>query len=157
MELINVIIEQVEQFNKDLARVLQSRKFIDTGKALRSLKIRSGKNFVQSIGVNYLEFLNRGSRPWSDKSFTSVKKLGYILHISGWAKRKGLNPYAVAASIVKKGSQVFRGKRAGIEADELVKDFKDNLRIETKLYTSLEIKRKLNCFSSKYNQRQKQL
>lgn len=147
MAIIDDIATQVEIFKENLQNVLQQRNLIDTKKAFESLRVESGSNYVRLIGVDYLEFLDRGSRPWSDKSPKSVKKLGYILQVSGWAERKGVNPYAVASVIVKKGSQIFRGKRAGIELDELIKDFQKDLNEAIRTASLIEIKRGLNKFN----------
>ena len=92
MAVIDIIIDEVEFFKKDLEKMLINRKLVDSGEALESLRIESDRTSVKLLGVDYLEFLERGSRPWADKSLKSKRKLGYILKISGWAQRKGVNP-----------------------------------------------------------------
>jgi len=150
MTLIDIIIEEVKQFRKDLINMLINRKLVDTGKSIESLKIESSNNNVKLLGVDYLEFLERGSRPWADKSLKSKRKLGYILKVSGWAARKGVNPYAVASVIVESGSQIFRNERAGIEVDNLVSDFKNRLNARITSFAKLEIERGLQKYAKQY-------
>lgn len=157
MAVIDIIVEEVEQFKEDLIEVIRKRNLVDTQKAINSLRVVKSENSVSLIGVDYLYFLDKGSKPWSDKSLKSKRKLGYILQVSGWAKRKGVNPYAVASVIVDSGSQIFRGKKSGIELDNLISDFRNRLQKRLIFYSSLEIKRNLDKFTKQFNQNQRTL
>ena len=148
MPLIDIIVKEVEQFNKDLARILQVRNLVDTRRALKSLRVVKSSRAVLSVGVDYLEFLDRGSGPWADKSQKSKLKLGFILKVSGWAARKGVNPWAAASVIVESGSQIFRGEKAGIEINNLISDFTKRLVVSVTAFSSLQITRGLNKFNS---------
>ena len=61
MAVIDIIIDEVEFFKKDLEKMLINRKLVDSGEALESLRIESDRTSVKLLGVDYLEFFERGS------------------------------------------------------------------------------------------------
>jgi hypothetical protein len=100
----------------DLRQKLKS--FDDTGKTSNSLSHTSGENFLEINGLKSIEYLVRGSGVWRNPE--NYRKLGYILDITGWAERRGMNPYAVAYVIAHEGNQVFRGLRKGLDLTSVI-------------------------------------
>lgn len=145
-----VILRNLQIFIEDLKNILDAKGLTDTGKAKESLKIIESSNLFQVVGIEYLEFLNRGSEPWANQSPGMVRYLGHILTVSGWAQRHGVNAYAAANSIVKKGSRISRNKSLGIEIEKQIELLKQRLAAEMPAAIKFEITQKLNKFSSRY-------
>jgi hypothetical protein len=118
MDSIDIIAEEVEKFNESIKNDIDRKNFNDTGKAKNSLRVLVERNSVKSIGSGHIKFLNRGSFAWTGDDLLNSRILGFILTVSGWAARKGVNAYAAAYNIVRRGSQVSRGIRKGLEIDE---------------------------------------
>ena len=109
----------------------------DEGTAANSLRVEEVGSEVRSIGLARIEYLDRGTRPWKDKS--KWKYLGFILDESGWAERKGRNPYAAAYNIAHFGSQIFQGKKQGIQLDKKIEELKQRLMQKLPNFVRMEI------------------
>lgn len=121
MNLVDVIIDEVRRTNDQIRQDIPK----DEGKAAQSIHIELHGNEIQSVGSSYIEYLDRGSAPW--KNPEQYKKLGYILDKSGWADRNNTSAYAAAYSIAHKGSQIYQGKKTGIQLDQKLKDLSARL------------------------------
>lgn len=133
MTLLDSIAIQVERTNEQIRQSIPN----DQGKAARSLRVEIVGNEVRSLGISYIEYLNRGSAPWANPD--NYKKLGFILDQSRWAARNGVNPYAAAYSIAHHGSQIFQGKKQGIELEKKIEELKARLRQNIPGYVRTEI------------------
>jgi len=117
---IEFIEQKVKEFNTSIASDMDKKRITDTNKAKRSLKVVVSGNSVKSIGIDYIEYLNRGSAPWKGDDNKNAKILGYILEKNGWSDRRKTNPYAAAYGIVRKGSKIYRNKSKGLELEKKV-------------------------------------
>ena len=125
MTELEAIEKEVEKFNDWIKNELN--RFNDTNEASQSLRVEKYDKGVRSYGVSYLEFLNRGSKPWGGDELTNTRILGYILQKSGWSDRKGINSYAAAHGIVTKGSKVYRGEKKGLKLEKKVEKLRQNI------------------------------
>jgi len=106
----------------------------NTGDAASSLEIDGNK----LLGNDYIYYLDKGSKPWANPD--KYKSLGYVLGLSGWAEKKGINPYAAAYGIAHNGSSIFRHPEKGIQLDSLVNETIENLYETIKEQAVIEAK-----------------
>lgn len=137
MNLIDVIIEEIRITNDQIRDAMPK----DEGTAAQSIHIKIQGDEIQSVGSYYIEYLDRGSAPW--KNPEQFKKLGFILDKSGWADRKNTNPYAAAYSIAHYGSQIYRGRKTGIELDQKLDDLNKRLMQKIPKFVNREISNRL--------------
>lgn len=120
-ELFNMVKEEVERTNELIRRDMPT----DQGTAANSLHVEVVGNKINSVGSSYIEYLDRGSAPWSDP--TKYRSLGYMLEKNGWADRHDINAYAAAFVIAHKGSQIYQGRKKGIELDKKLIDLRNRI------------------------------
>jgi len=137
VKVFDYIIKEVERTNDEIRRDMPK----DEGTAANSLRVDVVGSEVRSIGLARIEYLDRGTGPWKDKS--KWKDLGYILDESGWAERKDINPYAAAYLIAHNGSQIFQGKKKGIELDNKIDALKQRLKQNLPTFVKTETLNKL--------------
>ena len=130
--MINEFAKIAEKVTNNLKSILESEGINATGGLSDSINYRVTLNSI-TIEINaYGEYLDKGSKPhWAP-----------IAPLKDWVKAKGLsiNPYAVRASIAKKGTKahpwIYKFKETmmnldkdmlnvlGIEVDKFDKQFK---------------------------------
>jgi hypothetical protein len=121
MEIIPSIVKEVEKFNESIKDALDSKNISNTGEAARSLYVDWGENWVKSIGIFYLEFLDTGRGPG---------KFPPIAQLIKWAQSKfGVDEveaksiaFAVARKIADLGTEIYMNKGQGIELEMLSKN-----------------------------------
>lgn len=142
---IEASIKEVEKFNDSIRDALDSKNISNTGEAARSIYIDYGENFVRSIGIFYLEFLDTGR---GSGKYVPIKPL------QDWAKQKfgsgekeSLSiAFAVSEKIYQLGTEIFRNNGEGIELSEKIVTLRENLNIALRESTVLTIKQRLNRF-----------
>lgn len=142
---IEITINEVEKFNDSIRDALNSKNISDTGEAANSLFIEHGADFVQSIGIFYIEFLDTGRAPG---------KFPPIEPLKDWAKSKfGADDkeatsiaFAVAHKIKKLGTTIFISNSKGIELDKKIVTLRKNLKEALRESTVLAIRQKLDKF-----------
>src|SRR5512145_2840339 len=119
MEIIRSIVKEVELFNESIKDVLDSKNISNTGEAARSLYVDWGENWVKSIGIFYLEFLDTGRGPG---------KFPPIEPLIRWAQNKfGVDEveargiaFVVARKIANLGTEIYLNKGNGIELEKKI-------------------------------------
>jgi len=144
MNPVDFIKEKVGEFNDWIKEDINDY----SGKASQSLKVEIDGNTVISIGADYIELLNRGSHPWSNPD--KYKSLGFILNKNGWAVSKGLNPYAVAYNLAHFGSQIFQGKKKGLQIEDKKERLQKELKEQLPQYIKIDVKQRLDKFTQKF-------
>lgn len=142
---IEAAIKEVEKFNNSIRDALDSKNISNTGEAANSLFVDYGENFVRSIGIFYLEFLDTGRGPGK---YVPIKPL------QDWAKQKfGIGEkeslsiaFAVSEKIRQLGTEIFLHHGEGIELSEKIITLRENLRIALRESTVFTIKQRLNRF-----------
>lgn len=142
---IKVIINEVEKFNDSIKDALNSKGISDTGEAANSLYIKHGRDFVQSIGIFYLEFLDTGRGPGEPPPFKPILE---------WAMRRtgedasgawGLAKY-VQNKIAEIGTTIFINNSRGIELDEKIVTLRKAINEEVAKSVKVQVLKKLDKF-----------
>jgi hypothetical protein len=149
MEIIPSIVKEVEKFNESIKDALDSKNISNTGEAARSLYVDWGENWVKSIGIFYLEFLDTGRGPG---------KMPPIEPLIRWAENKfGVDEeeatsiaWGTAKMIAKFGTMIFQNNGKGIELEKKIITLNENLRDVIRESAKFEIKEKLNEFKLKF-------
>ena len=121
-EIRDIIREELEALRE---RIIENMSMADqhaTGKTRDSMQVEVGDNYGVLTGRRAFATLERGSRPWS-KQPKRVPKFFADL-IGEWIEAKGLdlNKWAVAHTIIRKGSKLYRtGGRSDIYSPEIEK------------------------------------
>lgn len=144
---IEAAIKEVEKFNDSIIDALDSKNISNTGEAARSIYIEHGEDFVRSIGIFYLEFLDTGRAPGKFPPKEPIER---------WVQSKlGLSPgnsefngivFVIQRKIAQLGTEIYLNKGKGIELSEKIVTLRENLNIALRESTVLTIKQRLNRF-----------
>lgn len=121
-EIRKILLEELEDLRKRIAENMGRADQIVTGKTRDSMQVSVQGNAGVLTGRHAFATLETGSRPWS-KPPKRVPKFFADL-IGEWIDAKGLdlNKWAVAHTIIHKGSKLYReGGRADVYSPELQK------------------------------------
>ena len=144
---IEVVIKEVEKFNDSIRDALNSKNISDTGEAANSLFVEHGEDFVRSIGIFYIEFLDTGR---------GQGKFPPREPIARWVQSKlGISPsdsefngivYVISKKIADLGTTIFLNQGKGIELDKKIVTLRQNLNKALRESTIVTIKQRLNKF-----------
>lgn len=121
-DIRKILLEELEDLRKRIAENMGRADQIVTGKTRDSMQVSVQGNAGVLTGRRAFATLETGSRPWS-KPPKRVPKFFADL-IGEWIDAKGLdlNKWAVAHTIIHKGSKLYReGGRADVYSPELQK------------------------------------
>lgn len=154
---IQAIIDEVEKFNDSIKDALNSKNISDTKEAANSLRVDFGQDFVRSIGVFYLEFLDTGRGPGKFPPKADIER---------WVKSK-LNKsesdsdfdgivFVIRRKIAEIGTTIFRNNNKGIELGEKIVTLRKAINESVTDVVKLQIKQGLDRFKkahlkNKYN------
>ncbi len=119
-EIRKILREELEALRQRIGENMESADQIATGKTRDGMRVEVRGLAGVLTGREAFATLERGSRPWS-KKFKRVPKFFADL-IGEWIEAKGLdlNKWAVAHTIMTKGSKLYRsGGRSDIYSPEL--------------------------------------
>ncbi len=144
---IEATIKEVEKFNDSIRDALSNKDISDTREAANSLFVEHGKDFVQSIGIFYIEFLDTGRAPG---------KFPPRAPIARWVESKlGISPndsefngivYVISKKIADLGTTIFRNNSKGIELDKKIVTLRKNLNEALRESTIATIRQRLDRF-----------
>jgi len=144
---IEATIKEVEKLNESIRDALNSKNITNTGEAARSLRIEHGDDFVRSIGIFYLEFLDTGRGTGKFPPSEPIEK---------WVRTKlgisSINPefdgivFVIRKKIAELGTEIFRNNSKGIELDEKIVTLRENLSETLRETTVFEINQRLDKF-----------
>ena len=146
---IQAAIKEVEKFNNSIKETLTAKGISNTGEAARSLFVEHGKDFVQSIGIFYIEFLDTGRGPGNPPPFKPILE---------WAMRKtgqnandswGLAVY-VRDKIAKLGTEIFRNNNEGLQISKKIVTLRKELRGALLESTIVTVKQRLDRFKKQH-------
>lgn len=121
-DIRQILREELEALRSRIAANMTAADQVATGKTRDSMRVEVNADAGVLFGRQAFATLETGSRPWS-KQPKRVPKFFADL-IGEWIDAKGLdlNKWAVAHSIIRKGSQLYRkGGRADIYSPEIQK------------------------------------
>jgi hypothetical protein len=113
-----------------------------------------GNDFVQSIGIFYLEFLDRGRYPGTYPPFAPISKwVATKLGIIDEKENKQVT-FAVMRKLYNLGTEIYRNKKNGIELDNKILELKIAVNEAIKNSVKVEIERKLDEFKKIWESKQ---
>lgn len=127
-EIIDKTIQLVDEFVKrPIVDDLNSKGITTTGQAAESLRIESDEYSVRLIGVDYMEFLNKGRGPGRFPPPDPIVQ---------WVIDKFKTPnqetkqvaYAISLKISQDGTKIFQDNSEGIELEKKVEVLNEELR-----------------------------
>ncbi len=154
---IEIVIKEVEKFNDSIRDALNNKNISDTGEAANSLFVEHGEDFVRSIGIFYLEFLDTGRAPGKFPPKKPIERwVESKLGISSSDPEFDGIVFVIQRKIAKLGTTIFRNQGKGIELDKKIVTLRENLNSELRKSTVATIKQRLDKFKkthvkNKYN------
>ena len=121
-EIRKILTEELDALRQRIGANMETADQIATGKTRDGMRIEVRGLSGVLTGRQAFATLERGSRPWSRKPKRTPKWFADL--IGEWIDAKGLdlNKWAVARSLITKGSKLYRsGGRADIYSPELQK------------------------------------
>ena len=121
-EIRQILLEELEDLRRRITENMGKADQIVSGKTRESMQVSVQGNAGVLTGRQAFATLETGSRPWSKKPKRTPKWFADL--IGEWIDAKGLdlNQWAVAHTIIHKGSKLYReGGRADIYSPELQK------------------------------------
>lgn len=121
-EIRKILTEELEALRQRIGENMETADQIATGKTRDGMRVEVRGLSGVLTGRQAFATLERGSRPWSRKPKRTPKWFADL--IGEWidAKDLDLNKWAVARSIITKGSKLYRsGGRSDIYSAELQK------------------------------------
>lgn len=121
-EIRQILLEELEDLRRRITENMGKADQIVTGKTRDSMQVSIQGNAGVLTGRQAFATLETGSRPWSKKPKRVPKFFADL--IGEWIDAKGLdlNKWAVAHTIIHKGSKLYRsGGRADVYSPELQK------------------------------------
>lgn len=121
-EIRKILTEELEALRQRIGENMETADQIATGKTRDGMRVEVRGLAGVLTGRQAFATLETGSRPWSRKPKRTPKWFADL--IGEWidAKGLGLNKWAVARSLITKGSKLYRsGGRSDIYSPELQK------------------------------------
>jgi len=152
--LTDITVHELEVFNQEIKDDMVSKRINASGKASNSLRVEvdeQAKSY-QSIGVDYLEFVDRGRGANKDQSKIGVHNWASYYGenvLKPWAQSKGLNfdnYYLLAKSIAEKGTRILRDHSKGIEIDPKIEDLTRRIKEKVPKGLKADILKQLNKY-----------
>lgn len=112
MPTINeVIAVELVLFNESIERTMSEKNMDASGNAARSLRVDQRGYVFVSVGIDYIEYLDRGRPPGKFPPMAAIER---------WVNLKQLkiDPYVVAANIGKNGTRIFRNRELGLKLED---------------------------------------
>lgn len=119
-EIRQILREELEALRDRIAKNMEGADLIVSGRTRDSMQVEVNGNGGVLTGRRAFATLETGSRPWSKQPKRVPRFFADI--IGEWIDQRGLdlNKWAVAHTIIRKGSKLYReGGRADIYSPEL--------------------------------------
>lgn len=120
MTIEEIIREELEALKARITANMQAAGQIVTGKTAGSMAVETSEDGGSLTADRHFPVVEVGSKPWRVQYKSAPKFFAEI--IGEWLKNKGLslNPYAVATTIMREGSRLYReGGREDIYSNEI--------------------------------------
>jgi hypothetical protein len=146
---LNLIVQELNKFNLSIKNTLNQKNISNTGEAANSLRVEKGIDYGRSLGIFYLEFLDKGRGPGK---FPPVKEIrNWVitkLKISDSKQVESIT-YLVSKKIAKLGTIIFQDNSKGLEIDKKIDVLRKSIRINLSRNVKTDINRKLNKYYKK--------
>lgn len=128
MDYKKPITELLDKVRKAYIEDQQAKGIRSSGKSADSLKIEAGTTSGTLTGVMYFRQQRDGRKPG---------KFPPISAILDWIRAKGIQPiditerslaFLIARKIARQGTDIYQGKREGLDPDEQIEKFVEEFR-----------------------------
>jgi len=108
-----IVVEELLIFNQSIKNEMSSKNLDVTGRASQSLRVISTDKKAASVGIDYIEYLNRGRGPGKFPPIDKIKE---------WVDRRNLEvaPYVIARKIANEGTEIFKDRTKGLMLEEKI-------------------------------------
>ena len=139
-----IIEKELDIFNEEVKNRLKAKNLNNTLELFNSLRVEKTENGAASIGLEYIEFLDRGRRPGG--------KMAPKKEIFDWVKSKmGIEndkdaeriTFFIRRKQVAEGSSIFQDKTKGLQLTEVIEKLQSELPEKVGFAYSTEIKNNL--------------
>jgi hypothetical protein len=146
---IEAILEEVEKFNQSIKDALNSKNISDTGEAARSLRTEFGSDYVRSLGVFYLEFLDTGRGAGEPPPFRKI--LEWAIRRTG---KDASGAYGLAVYVTNKiaeiGTKIFIDNSKGIELHQKIVTLRKAINQSVTDSVVIDIRQRLDKYKKIY-------
>jgi len=113
MNAEQIVVQELELFNQSIRNTMSKKNIDTTGRASQSLRVVSSGNKAASVGIDYIEYLNRGRGPGK---FPPIDK------IAEWVDARNLEvaPYVIARKIANEGTEIYKDRTKGLMLEEKI-------------------------------------
>ena len=131
-ELIENTKILVEKFNDSIRTDLSTKKIDTKGIASNSLRVESDLNSVRSLGIFYLEYLDRGRPPGKFPPVDVIRE---------WVNSKPveINPYLVGRKIAREGTEIFKNPSKGIMLNTKIRKLMEEINQKAPLWAKQDL------------------
>jgi len=112
MPTVSEIIEaELNLFNTSIQQTMSDKNMDASGNAARSLTVEQRGYIFVSVGIDYIEYLNRGRPPGKFPPMAAIER---------WVNLKGLkiDPFVIARNIADNGTRIFRNRELGLKLED---------------------------------------
>ncbi len=112
MPTVSEIIEaELNLFNTSIQQTMSDKNMDASGNAARSLTVEQRGYIFVSVGIDYIEYLDRGRPPGKFPPMAAIER---------WVNLKGLkiDPFVIARNIADNGTRIFRNRELGLKLED---------------------------------------
>jgi len=123
--LIDKTVEILDGMNASIKGDLDSKGISNTGEARDSIRVEVDGLTVRSLGVDYLEFLNRGRGPGKYPPPSNLVE--WVRSKLGITENAESVAFLIGRKIAEQGTGIFNNRSKGIELEDKIGDVKDKI------------------------------
>lgn len=108
--IFDIVRESLEAYNADISEEMDRKNMDASGNAKNSLNVVQNGYIISSVGIDYIEYLNRGRPPGKFPPISAIER---------WVNLKGVaaSPYAIARNIANNGTRIYRNRELGLKLE----------------------------------------
>lgn len=109
--VFDIVRESLEAYNEVVRQEMTSKKMDASGVARNSLRVEQSGAVISSVGIDYIQYLNRGRPPGRFPPMDAIAR---------WVGEKGVSvaPYVIARNIAQNGTRIYRNRELGLKLEE---------------------------------------
>lgn len=129
--------KKLEEINELIKEDMKIKGLDASGTASKSLNVRQRGLVLSSVGADYFEYINRGRPPGKYPPLEAIER---------WVDFKDptISAFAVARTIAKKGTRIYRNRSLGIELEKKNKALTESMNKEFPAFLRNLVKSNIN-------------
>jgi len=133
----DIVIEQLDLFNESIVQAMSNKNMDASENAARALRIEQRGYVFVSVGIDYIEYLDRGRPPGKFPPMAAIER---------WVNLKQLSvdPYVIARSIANNGTRIYRNRELGLKLEEKTATLQESINKVLPKFVSDQIKTAFN-------------